>query len=71
MKSIFLLTWIDHPQMLQGKVLQGDVHGTASSGCIRIFEFKAIAFALKILMSGKDIQGLFEMHNSKPADNRK
>ena len=36
---------VDDPQVRQRQVLNGNVHGAASAGCIRIFELKSVVLA--------------------------
>ena len=31
---------VNHPQVLKTQVLNGSVHGAASAGCIRVFQFE-------------------------------
>ena len=44
-KGVFLMARIDHPEVLKAQVLNGDMHGTAPAGSIRVFEFETVAFA--------------------------
>ena len=43
-KGVFLMARIDHPEVLKAQVLNGDMHGTAPTGGIRVCEFKTVAF---------------------------
>jgi hypothetical protein len=44
-KGIFLMARIDHPEMFQGQVLNGNMHRAVSTGCIGVFELKSILLA--------------------------
>ena len=43
-ERVLLMAGINHPQVLKAQVLNGCVHGAASAGCIRVFEFEPVAF---------------------------
>jgi hypothetical protein len=39
-ERVLLMAGVNHPQVLETQVLNGGVHGAASAGCIRVFEFE-------------------------------
>ena len=46
MKLILLPSRVDHPQMIQVKILQRNEHGATPSRCICVFKLKSIAFTV-------------------------
>ena len=44
-KGVFLMARIDYPEMFQRQVLNGNMHRAVCTGCIGVFELKAILFA--------------------------
>jgi hypothetical protein len=44
-EGVFLMARIDYPEMFQGQVLNGNMHRAIRSGCIGVFELKAILLA--------------------------
>ena len=46
-EKVLLMAGVNHPQVLKTQVLNGSVHGTASAGCIGVFEFEPVALSFQ------------------------
>ena len=44
-EGVFLLAGVDHPEMFETKVLDGNVHGSVGARRVGVFELKPVMFA--------------------------